>query len=204
MADRTGVGVDVRTYADPDLEAMRVAITDAEVTQAIGRGRGINRSAGTPLDVFIMADVVLPLPVHRLVRWADLRLDVVARMLARGALLFSASDAARAYPDLFPTPEAARKAIQRAEVEKGISRTFPYDYLFLGECPGNQLVGVTYRPAGRGQQQRTAKVAAGGSMRLRNGLRRCWGHSWLTRWRTSRRLRHPPQRIRSPHRSPTT
>jgi len=157
MADGSGAAINVRAYADLDMEAMRAAITDAEVIQAIGRGRGINRDASTPLTVFVMADVVLPLPVHRIARWADLRLDVMWRMLARGVVLLGATDAAKGYPDLFPTPEAARKAIQRA----GAGGYFPDISLgstILGECPGNRLVEVTYRPAGRGQQERRALV----------------------------------------------
>ena len=157
MADGSGAAVNVRTYADPDLEAMRAAITDAEVQQAIGRVRGVRRTAADPVMVFVMADVVLPLPVNRLSRWADLRLDVMARMRARGAILFSPSDAARAYPDLFPTTKAAEHAIKRAG---GISPPNPYGYLFLGEWGGNTLHEVAYRPTGRGQQQRRALVSA--------------------------------------------
>jgi len=157
MEDGSGSAINVRTYADPDMEAMRVAITDAEVIQAIGRGRGINRNASTSLTVFVMADVVLPLPVHRIARWADLRLDVMWRMLARGVVLLGATDAAKAYPDLFPTPEAARKAIQRAGAG-GYFPDIPLGNTTLGECPGNKLVEVTYRPAGRGQQERRALV----------------------------------------------
>ena len=83
----------------------------------------MNRTAADPLDAFVFADVVLPLPVGRLVRWADIRPDVLARMAARGAVLFGPSDAAKAYPDLFPTQKAARKALERA---RGlISATIP-------------------------------------------------------------------------------
>jgi hypothetical protein len=38
-------------HGPPTLE-VRVAITDAEVVQAIGCGRGINRTADNPLAVF--------------------------------------------------------------------------------------------------------------------------------------------------------
>jgi hypothetical protein len=156
MADGTGAPVNVRVYADPDLEALRAAITDAEVIQAVGRGRGVNRDADTPLAVFVLADVVLPLPVARLVRWPHVRPYVMGRMLARGAVLFSPSDAARAYPDLFPSTEAAKKALQR---QGPISGTSPYGKIIIGECPRNQPVEVSYRPNGRGQQTRRALVA---------------------------------------------
>ena len=156
MADGTGAAIKVRTYADADLEALRVAITDAEVVQGIGRVRAINRTAATPVDVFLMADVVVPLPVHQLVRWEDVRLDVIRRMWARGAILTSPSDAAKAYPDLFPTTKAAEHALARA---KGLFPPhLPRNISILGEWGGNRLVGVTYRPSGRGQQQRLAWV----------------------------------------------
>lgn len=158
MEDGTGAAIDVRVYADPDLDAIRAAITDAEVVQAIGRGRGVNRTAETPLDVFVFADVVLPLPVTRLVRWEDIRPNVLERMAARGAVLLSPSDASKAYPDLFLTPDAARMALKRGE--EGISRTSPYVGSSLGECSGNRLVEVSYRPPGRGQQNRRALVQA--------------------------------------------
>ena len=155
MADGTGVGINVRAYANPDLEALRVAITESEVMQAIGRGRGVNRDAASPLDVFILADVALPLPLTRLAAWNSVCPDVLMRMAARGVLLTGPTDAQRAYPDLFPTAEAARKALKRAE-DGGDLADISLRYSFLGDCPVNHLIRVDYRPAGRGQQDRVA------------------------------------------------
>ncbi len=171
MVDGTGQAINVRCYADADMEAMRAAITDAEVIQAVGRVRGVRRTVDDPVTMFVMADVVLPLPVTALTRWADLRLDVMSRMRARGAVLLGATDAAKTYPDLFPTAEAAKKALQRAGPGKGDLGDIPLRESILGECPLNRLLAVTYRPGGRGQQQRIAKVAV---WRL-NGFR-----EWLT------------------------
>jgi hypothetical protein len=159
MADGTGAALNVRVYAEPTLEALRVAITDAEVIQAIGRGRGVNRDGNSPLSVFVFADVVLPLPVARLVRWVDIGPDVIGRMIARGVALFSPADAAKAYPDLFPSPDAARMALKRAAAERQSIRTFPYGYLFIGECSDALLTKISYRPCGDGQKTRHALVA---------------------------------------------
>lgn len=158
MADGTGASINVRAYADPDLEAVRAAITDTEVIQAIGRGRAINRTAATPLAVFIMADVVVPLPVNRLVRWIDVRLDPIARMAARGAVFSSPSDAARGYPDLFPTNEAAKKALQRAMAQESEHGDIPLGYTSLREMSPCYPVQVTYRPGQKGQHTRTALI----------------------------------------------
>jgi len=159
MADGTGASVNVRTYADPDLEAVRVAITDAEVVQAIGRGRAINRTAATPLDVFILADVVVPLPVSRLVRWVDVRLDPVAHMAARGAVFLSPADATAAYPDLFSNRDAARKAMQRSGAQDQEHADIPLGYTSLREMSACSPIQVTYRPAEKGQHTRSALVA---------------------------------------------
>jgi len=115
--DGRGIGIKVRVYADPDFEMVRAAITDAEVAQAIGRARGVNRTADNPVDVFLFADVVLTLTVAGVARWAEVCPDPIARMWARGSVLLSATDAAAAWPDLFPTPEAARKALHRGEAK---------------------------------------------------------------------------------------
>ena len=158
MADKSGLAINVRAYADPDLEALRTAISDAEVVQAIGRGRGINRTANTPLDVFVFADVALPLLINRLVRWPDVRLDPIGRMAARGAVFASPADAAKAYPDLFPTVEAAKKALQRSKPKTDFG-DIPLGYIYLRGMSPKYPWLVTYRPQGRGQQTRTATVA---------------------------------------------
>ena len=92
-----------------------------------------------------------------MVRWADIRPGVLQRMAGRGLVLLGATDAARIYPDLFPTPDAARMAIQR-ESEKADFPNIPLGSISIGGCSGNRLVPVSYRPAGRGQQTRRALV----------------------------------------------
>ena len=157
MEDGSGAAMNVRAYVDPDLEALRVAVTEAEIIQAIGRGRGVNRTADNPLTVWLFADVATALPITRMARWADIRPGVLSRMAGRGLVLFGATDAVRIYPDLFPTPDAARMAIKK-EVEQGDFPKSPLGKVHIGEISGNTLVPVSYRPAGRGQQTRRALV----------------------------------------------
>jgi hypothetical protein len=160
MADGTGAAISVRAYADPDLEAVRTAISDAEVIQAIGRGRAINRTAETPLDVWVMADVCLPLPVNELVKWADVRLNPIQQMAARGAVIFSPADAVKACPDLFSTEEAAKKAIQRAMPE-GDLRDISLSNISLRGLSLKSPVRVAYRPVGRGRPWNRIALVAG-------------------------------------------
>ena len=53
--------------ADP----IETAITEREIIQAVGRGRGVNRHATRPLNVFVLADAALPTPVTKVIRWTD-------------------------------------------------------------------------------------------------------------------------------------
>ena len=81
-------------------------------------------------------------------------------MLARDAVYASPHDAAKAYPDLFPTAEAARQALKRAGLKEVFSGHSPKISTPLGKCPLNRYVEVRYRPNGRGQQNRVAWIAA--------------------------------------------
>jgi len=171
MRDGSQAAIEVRRYLDPDLEAVRASITDSELVQVIGRGRGINRTEETPLDVYVLAgDVVLPLPLDSLSDWRDVAPGPFERMAARGVILTSPCDATRGYPDLFPTAEAAKKALQRAKGGRDFG-DIPLWRVPIGECPRNTpWLRVEYRPAGRGQQIRIAWVRPDRLTELRGWL----------------------------------
>ena len=154
MADGTGATLEVRAYANPAAEGVSAAITDAEVVQAIGRARGINRTAEDPVRVWIMADVVTPLVVDELLDWRDLAPSAVERMACRGVVLASPADAHAAYRDLFSTPKAAEHALKRAGVGKGDFPPNPLRISLLRGMGAKSVLGFSYRPPGRGQQTR--------------------------------------------------
>jgi hypothetical protein len=60
LADGSIVKAEVYRHPDPRVEAVRAAHCEAELMQAIGRGRGLRRGPGNPLDVFLLTDTVLP------------------------------------------------------------------------------------------------------------------------------------------------
>ena len=73
MADGTGRRVLAYQHPDPLVEAVRFASCEGELVQAVGRGRGVQRTAEKPpLDVLLLTNVPLPLPVHRTVDWESL------------------------------------------------------------------------------------------------------------------------------------
>ena len=157
LEDGTGLGLPCRIFADPDLEAIRAAVTDAEVLQAVGRARGARRTADNPVTILLLADVVLPVPVATVTRWADVRPDLVERMAVRGVVLTSPGDLVICYPDLCGgSADAAEKALKRdgkiddlgdiplrITLHRGMSGKYPF-------------FPLRYRPVGRGQQMREA------------------------------------------------
>ena len=117
-----------RVYAAPEAELIRQAVTEAAVVQAVGRVRGVNRTAANPVEVFmILHDTVTALPVDEVVEFADLEPDAIDEMVARGLVPQFGSDAAKLYPDLFPSAAAAKRAyrLRQLNVERGTRRRGP-------------------------------------------------------------------------------
>jgi putative DNA primase/helicase len=113
MRDGRGIPVDGPCHPDPRVEAIRLAICEGELVQAIGRGRGVNRTEANPLRIDILTNVCLPFEVDEVTTWQQIQPGVAQIMRARGAVPLSYADMATAYPDLFPSREAAKKAIGR-------------------------------------------------------------------------------------------
>jgi putative DNA primase/helicase len=141
-------------HPDPVAEALRWSICEGEVLQAGGRLRPAERTADTPADWRLTG---CPIP-------DELTIDAVEpwqaptpadEMLAAGGVaLLSAPAAFRAYPTLWPSVEAAKKALQRAAEQTG---TFPYRDSHKGMSPSG-LTAIRYRLAGERQRPATALV----------------------------------------------
>lgn len=151
-ADGKAELVSADRHPDPLAEAIRWQICEGELIQLIGRGRGVNRTAADPLDVFVLTDVPLPLPVDRIITANDLELTIAEAQLAAGGAAFATpAHALAAYPDMWKSPDAARKAFQReaSEIQSG---TNPNVEPLIGECPTletwrYQIAGPRQHPA---------------------------------------------------------
>lgn len=117
-------GVECAAHPDPAAEACRWQICEGELMQAIGRARGVNRTAGTPLSIDLIANVVLPMAVDEVQPWNPP--DEEVEMLIEGVVLDSGADMATVWPLLWPTPEAARKWLSRRPASPSHSVTDPY------------------------------------------------------------------------------
>ena len=91
--------VECEEHSDPVAEAVRWQICEGELVQAIGRARGVNRTPADPVDITIVADVVLPLSADEVRPWR--RPSAAIEMAAQGVMLFSRTDMARAFPELW-------------------------------------------------------------------------------------------------------
>ena len=163
MADGSRRAVTTRRFADPGMEAVRRAIADDQVQQAGARGRAVRRTAANPLVVFILSDVVVPYPLEAVLGWPDLRPDRVERMSARGLVLHSPSDACAVYPDLFDSPEAARRAFKADRRSTGHS---PIDNISMGIRPVDQPVRYRLAPTAEVPKPKTRVVTVTDPARL--------------------------------------
>jgi putative DNA primase/helicase len=94
--------------------------------------------------------VVLPVAVDKVLDWDDVCPSRQDMMAASGVVLENAADMAKAFPDLWPSHEAARQ-------QKARSVTSCYYRDLSNSRTSHSSSVVAYRPAGPGQKDRTAR-----------------------------------------------
>jgi putative DNA primase/helicase len=123
-------------HPDPLAEAIRWQIAEGELLQALGRGRGVNRADDAPLAVDILTAVPLPVAVDEAGPFEAFEPTPGDVMAARGVVVLDTAAkgawglVAAILPDLFPTPDAARKAMERLRGQNPIR-------IPIGICPRN-------------------------------------------------------------------
>ena len=150
---RDGGVAAIETPHHPDLcaEAVRWQICEAELIQAIGRGRAVNRSADNPLYIDILTNYALPIVVDELTTWPLIQPSFAEIMRSRGAVPLVYRDIGDAYPDLFTSRNAAASALLR---EIGIRindlrrnpRQTPIEEYLIGVCSG--FLSISFRRKG--------------------------------------------------------
>src|SRR5262249_17037451 len=63
LRDGSGIATKGDQHPDPEVEAVRYQIHEAELVQALGRGRALKRTAATPLDADLLFDTAIPVTV---------------------------------------------------------------------------------------------------------------------------------------------
>jgi putative DNA primase/helicase len=138
----------VTTWVHPNslVEALMIASCADEITQAIGRGRGVRREVHEPLDVVVFTDVPLGVPVDHFFR-ADPAPTSEQKMLEEGGFAFTqAPTMALAYPSLWKTEAAAKSALRRDRERK----PEPGSVAVIISPPAPELVPVHFQRAAAG------------------------------------------------------
>jgi putative DNA primase/helicase len=107
--------VAMESHPDPLAEEFRWQICEAELMQAIGRARGIRRTADDPLEIDILTNVPLPIPVDEVTTWEEIipdRFDVI--LAETGVLPLAKGELHRLNPEHFKNKDAARYALREA------------------------------------------------------------------------------------------
>jgi hypothetical protein len=108
--------VEVPCHPDRGAEAVRSAVCEGELVQAVGRARAVRRGGDAPLRLLVVGNLPIPgLPPDRLVRWSSLvpgRFDLVG---ARWGVI-PLSPAALVKAGGWEKVEAARSALRRVDL----------------------------------------------------------------------------------------
>jgi hypothetical protein len=111
LRDGSGVATKGDQHPDPEVEAVRWQIHEGELVQALGRGRGVNRTADTPLDADLLFDTCLPITVDKVERWQAPSLLIETAI--KGVMLTARVDLVKLWPALWPNDTAARRTLEQ-------------------------------------------------------------------------------------------
>jgi putative DNA primase/helicase len=148
------IGAETECHPDALCEAIRWEICEGELIQVLGRSRGVNRTAANPVEILVMTDVPLPLPIHEAIGYADLHPSHTDQMVAVCGFAFdNPGHAADACPALWNSRDSAKKALSREQADDPNLGTPPYKDSIIGGSPQvrQNLRRVDYQRAGRGQ-----------------------------------------------------
>lgn len=135
-ADGSAVVVDAWTHPDPLCEAIRWQLCEGGLIQNVGRGRGLHRTADTPLDINVWSDIAAAElgPVEPML-WQGPTTD--EEMLADGVWIELPADAAKVHPVVVVSAAALKQARIRYD-----QRHLPIETI-IGKC----RYSYRYRPA---------------------------------------------------------
>lgn len=166
LADGAAIEVDVAAHPDPRCDAILRQVRESELTQAIARVRPVHRNAADPCEVIVATNIPLPgVIVDRVVEWSDLVPDRMRRMKLAGVAPDLSADAAAAWPELFPSAGAVRKARSRAAAAAGNH----VEAQSLETCDKAHLVSTIGDGTGSEQYVRVEYVRRGSGGNRRRG-----------------------------------
>ncbi len=145
--------VETERHPNPVAEAIRWQVCEGELVQIIGRGRGVNRTADNPVDVLVLTDAPIPVPVAETINAANLDPTPDDMMAGAGGVVFqNAKHATMTYPRLWPSHAALRQAMVGRSVSSLYKNSILIEETHTPRS-GNILGSMaTYQVAGAGQK----------------------------------------------------
>jgi putative DNA primase/helicase len=110
LRDGSGIATRGDQHPDPEVEAIRWQIHEAELVQALGRGRAVNRTAATPLDADLLFDTALPITVDEVKHWQVPSLLIETAV--EGVMLTAPCDLVQLWQHLWPNEKAAYRTLK--------------------------------------------------------------------------------------------
>jgi putative DNA primase/helicase len=136
--------IEVDTAGHPIAEAVRRSICEAEITQIIGRARGVNRTEDNPVEIHVLNNLPLEEPIDELAEWKPLTLD--EKLFAqKGIWLSSVTDMAAIYG-------VKRNTLKMSRDRQLFKGTDPYKNYLYGNVPLNRIASYQRNGRGRGKQ----------------------------------------------------
>ena len=115
LSDERGVETNGDLHPDAFVESVRWLVHEGEQIQAIGRSRGIRRTADTPLDIDLLFNNCLPITVNEVTDWKTPSLAI--EMVVEGAVLTSRVDMVKAWPSIWKNDMAAKRTLDQMKKE---------------------------------------------------------------------------------------
>jgi len=170
MADGSLQAAEADRHRHPIAEALRQQACEHGLVQVVGRGRGVNRGQGNPLDVLLLVDTPVGLPVQDTLAAADLAPSPADLMLSLGGIAYADPGAAhQAYGRVMGTRNTIGLKMRDAER----SARSPYEDSFLEDRA--DLARVRYQRAGPGHRPAEAWVDRSVVADPRAEIERCQG-----------------------------
>jgi hypothetical protein len=118
MSDGVNAEIEVKDYQNQGLRDIKYAITDAEVIQAVGRPRGVNRTSANPVNVYLFSDVAIPHDVDRVVTFKDLFLSNTKTQVQRNKKYMDKKKIAQLIEGLSSLNGIAENDITKSHIDK--------------------------------------------------------------------------------------
>ena len=152
----TGPTVKCDRHPDPLAEAVRHQICEAQLVQAVGRARAVNRTEANPVDIDVLADVTLPtIPADTVLEWNEAAPSKIVEMAVEGVILTSPTDMVAIWPEVWGSVDSAQRsmkgfAAQLSGFEEKAEPQKPYKKSYYEGFCGS----ASYQLPGNGQRPR--------------------------------------------------